>query len=69
MSRPALTKKHFISLADALRECQSAMLPGIPEHVLDALCRWMSRENPNFNRHRWLGYLRGECGPNGGTLQ
>ena len=23
-------------------------------------------QNPNFDRERWLAYVAGECGPNGG---
>lgn len=25
--------------------------------------------NPRFKRDRWLAYIAGECGPNGGTIR
>ena len=26
-------------------------------------------QNPRFNRDRWLDYIAGECGPNGGAVR
>lgn len=71
----AMTKKHFIALADAIREYNAqALEPGTSTvsplrfgHtqllVLADFCR---SQNPYFKRDRWLGYIAGECGPNGG---
>ena len=74
-----MTKKHFIALADSLR-LQKPLKP-CPlgnEYFLGALRQWESMrndlanfyqsQNPNFNRERWLAYIAGECGPNGGKV-
>ena len=33
-----------------------------------ALADFCQSQNSNFNRERWLGYIAGTNGPNGGTL-
>lgn len=73
----SMSKKDFVALADALRP----FLAMTPEHtkytylaaeakdgdaILDCLVRFCAQQNPRFNRERWLAYLRGECGTNGG---
>lgn len=57
-----MTKKRFIALADALRGLI------IPEPVLDAIVAFCHSQHPDFNEQRWLDYLAGKCGPNGGTI-
>jgi hypothetical protein len=64
-----MTKKTFIALADALREHNRTL--GTDDVAfdgshLDALADFCAAQNPRFNRERWLGYIAGECGPNGG---
>lgn len=58
-----MTKKDFIGLADALR--------GVELNVDDQefIAQFLARNNPKFKRDRWLAYLRGECGRNGGKLK
>ena len=56
-----MSKKHFIALADALRGAD------LSDEVLERLCNFMQEQNPAFMRGRWLAYLKGECGPNGGA--
>lgn len=67
-----MTKKDFIGLADALR----AEKPGenwdpnkIVQWELDvrAIADLCAASNPRFKRERWLRYVNGECGPNGGS--
>lgn len=66
-----MTKKDFIALADTIRghnytrtlQAQKFQIDHI--EALAAFCRF---NNPQFNRDRWLGYIRGECGPNGGAI-
>lgn len=76
-----MKKQNFIALADTLR-ANKPVAPGNADsaataHFNGRLAEWennVSRmadfcrtQNPQFNRSRWLGYLRGECGPNGGA--
>ena len=71
----SMSKKDFIALADTLRphalydphgELVDISAWG-GDSILDALCRFMAAQNPRFDRERWLGYLAGTCGPNGGS--
>ena len=59
-----MTKKHFIALADAIKQTHVTFTS---EH-LDVLADFCREQNPRFDRARWLGYIRGENGPNGGKL-
>lgn len=57
-----MTKKHFIALADALRHVWPAMTLDAQKAILD-FCR---AQNPRFMESRWLDYVTGQAGPNGG---
>ena len=67
-----MTKKTFIALADSIRRANSIVTPeGEPvEHftryALSELADFCAAQNPAFNRERWLAYIAGDCGPNGG---
>ena len=61
-----MSKKHFIALADYLRDTQGyceAFTPAQVEH----LANFCHAQNSAFNRQRWLDYIAGKCGKNGGT--
>ncbi len=59
-----MSKKHFIRLADYLRNNREAF-----DFVAIArLADFCQEQNPNFNRKRWLSYIAGECGPSGGRV-
>jgi hypothetical protein len=70
----SMTKKHFIALADSIREhnrCsqnKSQNTPFTPDQ-LETLARFCASQNGRFNRSRWLAYVAGECGPNGGEIK
>ncbi len=78
-----MTKKHFIALADTIRSRKPnlAAKTGGPndmyldgrmaqwELLRDALADFCASENANFNRHRWIGYIDGMNGPNGGAIK
>ena len=68
-----MTKKNFIALADALK----AEKPGtnwnpnkMVQWELDvkAIADVCAASNPAFKRDRWLGYIAGENGKNGGKV-
>lgn len=77
-----ISKQDFIALADALKginpgdKCPSWQSPdkwdGLHfqyEWTLKVLAEALEAQNPNFNRERWLSYIAGDCGPNGGSIK
>jgi len=70
----SMSKKDFIALADTLRTLQPSPFSGDSvgnayqfDCYVNALADFCAAQNPRFNRARWLGYINGTCGPNGGT--
>jgi len=39
------------------------------EKTRDTLADFCAAQNPRFNRSRWLAYIAGTCGPNGGAVK
>jgi len=67
-----MTKKHFIALADAIIEhnrVENQFGGAFDDKHLDALADFCSDQNPRFNRDRWLGYIAGTNGKNGGKVK
>jgi len=68
-----MTKKHFISLADAIRATYPSSYNELAlrqwELMRDELVNWCAEQNPNFNRQRWLDYIAGKCGPCSGEVK
>ncbi len=68
-----MTKRHFVALADWIREHDRlAKFNGETVFTADqvaALAHFCASENPRFKRERWLDYIAGECGPNGGSVR
>jgi len=73
----SMSKQDFVALADAIRLelCGFRMVydestPDIPvSKVIDTLASFCKRQNPNFMRERWIDYIAGKCGKNGGTIK
>jgi len=63
-----MTKKHFIALADAIREQNKTPRPFLTDQI-DQLAWFCQSQNSNFNRERWLGYIAGTNGKNGGAVK
>ena len=68
-----MTKQQFIALADTIRNANSIVSADTGEpiehftrHAILELAEFCARQNPAFNRSRWLDYIAGKCGPNGG---
>jgi len=69
-----MTKQDFIALADAVRNhnadpCGRAPGARFDDDHLDTLASFCHSCNPRFDRERWLEYIRGDCGPNGGRIR
>lgn len=66
-----MTKKHFVALADAIREHNEHSFDksAFTLEQLRTLADFCHEQNPGFNRDRWLRYIAGECGPNGGEIK
>ena len=67
-----MTKKHFIALADMIKahNATTALLVnqfGTYQRV--ALAEFLRQQFPQFNEERWIDYINGECGPNGGKVK
>lgn len=67
-----MTKKHFIALADYIREHNriaqfNTALSKYDHGHIEGLASFCKAQNPDFNRDRWLDYVAGKCGPNGGA--
>ena len=65
-----MTKKHFIEIADAIIEHNKfeKASPFLGSQ-LGTLADAFKRINPAFKKERWLDYIAGECGPNGGIRE
>ena len=70
-----MSKKHFISLGNWIREHNKiSVTPGTSrtpfnmEH-LETLSEFMRESNPRFNKERWIGFVLGHNGPNGGVIK
>lgn len=60
-----MSKKHFIYLA----ECIKANREYFSDEAIDALIGFCRHFNGQFKTERFLVYLNGDCGPNGGKVQ
>ena len=69
-----MSKKHFIAMANVLRYRLSRWEKDGIEYALlwemvNDLAVFCKQANPRFNRDRWLDYIAGKCGPNGGSIK
>jgi hypothetical protein len=65
----SMSKRNFINLADAIRTLITSDDGSSVEMaaVIETLADFCQSQNPNFKRERWLDYVAGNCGPNGGA--
>lgn len=63
-----MTKQHFIALADMIRAYNSTDFRDgdFTQSQIEALASFCGQQNSRFDRQRWLDYVNGQCGPNGG---
>lgn len=60
-----MTKKDYIALADIIRDTGH---DNWSSEQVSAIANYCESQNPNFSKSRWIGYIHGECGPNGGKV-
>jgi hypothetical protein len=63
-----MTKKDFIKLADYIKEFARQGEP-FTESQISCLASFCRSQNSNFNRERWIGYIKGKWGPSGGKVK
>jgi len=70
-----MSKKDFIALADAIRDHNKRpAYAGEAKAMFSAdqiatLADFCQSQNPLFKRERWLDYIAGKCGKNGGVAK
>lgn len=70
----SMSKKDFIALADHIKnhnrdERESGAYSPFNSIHVKVLADFCRSQNANFMRDRWLDYINGECGPNGGAVK
>jgi hypothetical protein len=70
----AMSKKDFIALADSIKAqiARELAYPGAVQRPftfgqIQELADFCAAQSPAFNRERWLGYIAGTNGKNGGA--
>ncbi|MFI4963688.1 MAG: hypothetical protein ACHP6H_07535 [Legionellales bacterium] len=65
-----MTKKDFIALANAFIRSKPDNLSELDQwkYDRDSVSVICAQSSSAFNCERWLAYIDGECGPNGGKL-
>jgi hypothetical protein len=66
-----MSKKHFIAIANAIKEhnrTDVTVSGRFRTAHLNTLAAVFKQLNPKFDRDRWLGYIAGDNGPNGGAV-
>jgi hypothetical protein len=58
-----MTKKHMIALAQMIKDHRKKF----SDEAIFTMADWMTTQNPAFKRDRWLGFIAGTNGPNGGS--
>ena len=61
-----MTKKHFIALANLIKTRPDLLFT---LKQITGLADFCQSQNFGFNRDRWLGYIAGVNGPNGGKVK
>lgn len=68
-TRPVTFREPQDTAEDAVKEalCRGRIQQW--EDMRSAFAFVCAASNPRFNRSRWLAYINGECGPNGGAVK
>ena len=61
----SMSKQDFVALADVIKQ-NKHLFSSEAIGVLVGLCR---TQNSAFKKDRWIDYIAGKCGPNGGAIK
>lgn len=70
-----MTKKQLIELADAIcyhnKNAGGSIEPTnkFDDIQIQTIADFCVHQNANFKRERWINYINGECGKNGGAIK
>lgn len=64
-----MTKQNFIALADIIIASRKENPSTWRQGEIRELAEFCRAQNPAFNRQRWLDYIDGKCGKNGGKVK
>lgn len=64
-----MTKKHFIELAEWIRAFNNNENEPFTTRQIQMLAQFCKNQNGAFMVERWLDYIEGKCGPNGGKVK
>ena len=62
-----MSKKHFIALAEYLKDT-APYCEAFTAAQIKHLANFCHSQNYRFKHKRWIAYIKGECGPNGGKI-
>jgi hypothetical protein len=63
-----MSKKDFIALADSIIRHNKYNDDKFTDNQIRTICSFCSDQNIRFNRERFIDYIKGDCGPNGGKI-
>ena len=64
-----MTKKHMIALADTICTANKVKPRTFSNRAIEELADFCYQQNPRFLRGRWMDYIAGKCGKNGGEIK
>lgn len=72
----SMSKKDFIALADAIRGHNEVLkrygkgkFQPFTMDQIETLAKFCGSQTSDFMRGRWLDYIAGKCGSNGGAIK
>lgn len=65
----SMSKQDFVALADAIREHNRYEGDKFTDEQLNTLAMFCRGQNSAFMQDRWLDYIVGKCGKNGGAIK
>jgi len=59
-----MTKKHFIALAEHIKRNRGLF----SRESIETLADFLRSQNAQFKKDRWIEFIEGKCGQNGGKI-